>query len=153
MKATCVQRAAQALRKRYGIEHGERGRAGKAYSGGGGSGAGRLTPPSRCWLSHLWRIETNARELAEIGAELGADVPFFFTGGTALGEGLGTEITRARDVSAEHLLIVTPGVRVLTTEAYRLLNAPALTKAEGDIILSISRAEAQIRGRFCSYGQ
>jgi 4-diphosphocytidyl-2-C-methyl-D-erythritol kinase len=95
-------------------------------------------------LAHLWQIDTDGRELSQIGARLGADVPFFFTGGTALGTGLGTEVSPLDEVSAEHLLIVTPGVRVSTAEAYKALNLHGLTKADTPVMLSISRAGAQI---------
>jgi 4-diphosphocytidyl-2-C-methyl-D-erythritol kinase len=95
-------------------------------------------------LAHLWQIKTDRKELTEIGATLGADVPFFLTGGTALGTGLGTEISPLEDVQAEHLLIIKPGAKVSTPEAYKALKRPALTKDTSDIILSISRAEVRI---------
>jgi 4-diphosphocytidyl-2-C-methyl-D-erythritol kinase len=94
-------------------------------------------------LAHLWEIETNKQELTRIGAGLGADVPFFLTGGTALGKGLGTEVSPINEVVAEHLLIVKPEAKVSTAEAYKALNSPALTKVGSDIILSISRADEQ----------
>jgi 4-diphosphocytidyl-2-C-methyl-D-erythritol kinase len=79
-----------------------------------------------------------------LGARLGADVPFFLTGGTALGTGTGTEITPLADAPERHLLIVTPAVKVSTAEAYKALSAPALTKAGRPATLSVSRAESQI---------
>lgn len=107
---------------------------------GGGSSNAAVT---LLGLARLWGVETSLGELAAIGTKLGADVPFFLTGGTALGTGLGTEITPLEDVVAECLLIVKPEAKVSTAEAYRALNSPALTKAGGDIILSISRADEQ----------
>ncbi|HEY0379289.1 MAG TPA: 4-(cytidine 5'-diphospho)-2-C-methyl-D-erythritol kinase [Pyrinomonadaceae bacterium] len=107
---------------------------------GGGSSNAAVT---LLGLARLWELETSLEELAAIGTKLGADVPFFLTGGTALGTGLGTEITPLDDLAAEHLLIVKPEAKVSTAEAYRALNSPALTKAGGDIILSISRADEQ----------
>ncbi|HYY58963.1 MAG TPA: hypothetical protein VE842_16655, partial [Pyrinomonadaceae bacterium] len=56
---------------------------------------------------------------------------------------LGDEVSPLADVSETHLVVVAPDVRVLTVEAYKALSAPALTKPSGDIILSISRADAQ----------
>ena len=40
-------------------------------------------------LSRLWRTEVRAEQLTDIAATLGADVPFFLAGGTALGLGRG----------------------------------------------------------------
>ena len=142
-----VYRAALALRSRYGCRAGASIQLEKQIPAQGGLGGGSSDAAvALLGLAHLWQIETDKRELTEIGARLGADVPFFFTGGTALGTGLGTEVSPLAEVAAEHLLIVTPDVKVSTLEAYKALNQPALTKAEGDIILSISCADAQFPG-------
>jgi 4-diphosphocytidyl-2-C-methyl-D-erythritol kinase len=71
-------------------------------------------------------------------------VPFFLTGGTALGTGTGTEITPLDDIALENILIVTPGVALSTAEGYKALNAPALTKMERPVKLFVSRAGAEI---------
>ncbi|HEY9283914.1 MAG TPA: hypothetical protein VIP46_10715, partial [Pyrinomonadaceae bacterium] len=93
-------------------------------------------------LSHLWGIETDARELGEIGAALGSDVPFFLAGGTALGTGRGERIESLRDAPHAHLLVVSPHVKVPTAEAYKLLNAPALTKVGAAVNFYVSREGA-----------
>lgn len=41
----------------------------------------------------LWGIETTRGELIDIGAELGSDVPFALTGGTAVGTGRGERLS------------------------------------------------------------
>lgn len=43
----------------------------------------------------LWRTGLNREDLQELGAELGADVPFALMGGTALGTGRGDRLTPA----------------------------------------------------------
>ena len=142
-----VHRAAMALRRRHGIKRGASIHLEKRIPAEGGLGGGSSDAAvALLGLAHLWRIETDRRELAEIGASLGADVPFFLTGGTALGVGLGTEVSPLPEATAQHLLIVTPEAKVSTAKAYKALNQPALTKADGDIILSISCAEAQFPG-------
>jgi 4-diphosphocytidyl-2-C-methyl-D-erythritol kinase len=47
------------------------------------------------------------------------------------------------EVMAAYLLIVKPHSKVSTAQAYKSLNAPALTKADSDTILSISCADEQ----------
>jgi 4-diphosphocytidyl-2-C-methyl-D-erythritol kinase len=151
-ESNLILRAANALREFCGIRtqgvgasiHLEKHIPVEAGLGGGSSNAAI----SLLGLSRLWEIKISRPQLLEIGASLGADVPFFLTGGTALGTGLGTEIAPLDDVIAEHLLIVKPGVSVSTTEAYKALRARALTKVDSDIILSISRAEAQFKDSF-----
>ena len=141
-----VWRAAEALREKYGITSGAKVHLEKRIPAEGGMGGGSSDAAvALLGLSRLWQIETSREKLTEIGAGLGADVPFFFTGGTAVGTGLGTDIRPLEAVQAEHLLIVTPYARVSTADAYKALKRPALTKESADIILSISRAEAQLQ--------
>ena len=134
-----VIRAASALRGRYGVRLGARVELEKVVPAGGGSSDAAVT---LLGLANLWEIQTDVRELAEIGARLGADVPFFLTGGTALGTGTGTEIRPLEDAPKMHLVVVTPGVKVSTAEAYKALGARALTKVEAAANLSVSRTEA-----------
>ncbi|HKR01010.1 MAG TPA: 4-(cytidine 5'-diphospho)-2-C-methyl-D-erythritol kinase, partial [Pyrinomonadaceae bacterium] len=139
-ESNLILRAAAALRHRSGIRKGasihlEKVIPVEAGLGGGSSNAA----VTLLGLAHLWGLRTSRRELTEIGANLGADVPFFLTGGTALGTGLGTEVSPLAEVAAEHLLIVKPEAKVQTAEAYKALNSPALTKVDNAFILSISR--------------
>jgi 4-diphosphocytidyl-2-C-methyl-D-erythritol kinase len=139
-----VTRAARALRECYGVRKGARVMLEKRIPSQAGLGGGSTDAAAALLgLSRLWEIETTRVELDEIGARLGADVPFFFTGGTALGTGLGTEITPLADVAERPLVVVMPDARVSTVEAYKLLNARTLTKPESPVNLPISRVEAQ----------
>lgn len=145
-----VRRAADALRERYGVRSGAGIILKKVIPAGGGLGGGSSDAAAALvGLSHLWGLETDARELSEIGARLGADVPFFLTGGTALGTGTGTDVTPVKDLPEHHLVVVTPGVEVSTAEAYRSLSAPALTKERAVANLSVSRTEARIYDSLC----
>ena len=148
-ESNLVWRAALALRNHYGISRGASIHLEKVIPVEGGLGGGSSNAAiALLGLAHLWKIETDKEALTKICASLGADVPFFLTGGTALGTGLGTEVAPAKDVVAEHLLIVKPEAKVATAEAYKALNSPALTKADSDIILSISRADGQFTDSF-----
>jgi 4-diphosphocytidyl-2-C-methyl-D-erythritol kinase len=70
-----------------------------------------------------------AERLMEVGASLGADVPFFLQGGRALGIGRGDEIYPLPDIARQSILIVSPAeIHVPSPDAYRWLNAPELTK-------------------------
>lgn len=143
-ESNLVLRAAIALRTQQGINAGasihlEKVIPVEAGLGGGSSNAAIAL----LGLTHLWNLQTNKHELTKLCARLGADVPFFLTGGTALGTGLGIEVAPIKEVVAEHLLIVKPQAKVATAEAYKALNSPALTKVESAIILSISRADEQ----------
>ena len=60
-------------------------------------------------------------EAEPIAAALGSDVPFFLTGGTAVGIGRGTEVYEMPDLKPEPILLVLPGVHVATGPAYKAL--------------------------------
>src|SRR5712664_3009179 len=96
-------------------------------------------------LAHLWRLDFSATQLMEIGATLGADVPFFFVGGRALATGIGTEVKALPDNPKKHLLVVTPNATVSTAEAYKWLRAPALTTSVDASILSSSCSATEFR--------
>jgi 4-diphosphocytidyl-2-C-methyl-D-erythritol kinase len=56
--------------------------------------------------------------LREVGATIGADVPFFLSGGTALGLGRGEEIYPLVDLPPHFVVIVRPPFGVSTAEAF-----------------------------------
>ena len=135
-----VHRAATALRERFRVTLGASIKLEKQIPAGGGLGGGSSNAAvALVALSHLWGIETSAAELSEIGAALGSDVPFFLSGGTALGTGRGERIEALPDAPLTYLVVVSPPVHVVTAEAYKLLNAPALTKVGRAVNFYVSR--------------
>ena len=92
----------------------------QAGLGGGSSDA------AACLLAvhDLLGLSLTQERLAEIASSLGADVPFFLSGGTALVEGLGERIAPLPGLEpAWPLVIVKPGVGVSTAAAYAALDA------------------------------
>jgi 4-diphosphocytidyl-2-C-methyl-D-erythritol kinase len=74
-------------------------------------------------LARLWALEIDDAALCRIGAEIGADVPFFLVGGTALGLGRGDEIYPLVDVPRAWVVIVLPPFGVATADAYAWYDA------------------------------
>jgi 4-diphosphocytidyl-2-C-methyl-D-erythritol kinase len=74
-------------------------------------------------LNTLWETGLTDAELAGLARELGADVPFFLTGGAALARGIGDELTPLPASPACWSVLVTPDVAVLdkTARLYRAL--------------------------------
>ncbi len=71
-------------------------------------------------LLRLTRRQLPLERLLELGAGLGADVPFFLLGGRALGTSRGDEIYPLPDLPRRTLLVVSPrDVAVSTRDAYR----------------------------------
>ena len=149
-ESNLVLRAAVALRERYGAGRGARVTLEKRVRAGGGLGGGSSDAAvTLIAFSRLWNLKTDVNELSDLGARLGADVPFFLTGGTALGTGTGTDIEPLEDAPKLSLVVVTPDVHVSTAEAYRALGAPALTKDDALVNLSVSRTEADFPDSLC----
>ena len=82
---------------------------------GGGSADAAATLVA---LAHLWRVPLRPAQLVDIGATLGADVPFFLSGGTALGLGRGEEIYPLADLPPHWIVLLVPGFGVSTVDAY-----------------------------------
>ena len=82
---------------------------------GGGSSNAAMTLLA---LNKLWKLELDPASLARIGARLGADVPYFIVGGTALGLGRGDDIYPLADMPPVHVVILRPGFGVATSDAY-----------------------------------
>ncbi len=61
-------------------------------------------------------------KLLALGAELGSDVPFFLSGGTAVAIDRGTELYALPDIKEEPILVVASGLHVATGPAYQALN-------------------------------
>lgn len=75
-------------------------------------------------VNNLFGLHLSPARLSEIGAALGADVPFFLTGGTALAEGLGEKLTPLLPLDPDWLLVIAkPSVGVSTAAAYAALDA------------------------------
>lgn len=141
-----IVRAARALKDRYGVNKGANIRLTKRIpSQAGLGGASSNAAVSLLALAHIWRVDATAPELLEIAASLGADVPFFLTGGCALATGIGATISPLPDREVQHLLVVTPNAGVATARAYAAVSSTALTTMNTDPILSSSHDEANSR--------
>lgn len=82
---------------------------------GGGSSNAAMTLLA---LNQLWKLDLDLGSLSRIGARLGADVPYFLHGGTALGLGRGDDIYPLADMPPVHVVILRPGFGVSTADAY-----------------------------------
>jgi 4-diphosphocytidyl-2-C-methyl-D-erythritol kinase len=68
-------------------------------------------------LNHMWRAGLSRERLAELGLELGADVPVFVAGENALAEGIGERLTPLA-VPSDWYLVLVPPVAVPTARIY-----------------------------------
>ena len=80
----------------------------------------------------LWNSGLSRDELAHLAAELGADVPFSLLGGTAVGLGLGDDLSPALVKAQTDWVLVTADFGLPTPEVYRTLDR--LRTAEGVLV-------------------
>jgi len=73
-------------------------------------------------LNRLWREPLAPKALLSLAATIGADVPFFLVGGTALGLGRGDEVYPLIDLPPRDVVIVRPAFGISTKEAYDWLS-------------------------------
>ena len=86
--------AARLLQREAGVSMGAAIHLTKHIPTAGGLGGGSSDAAiALLGLRRLWGLDLDADALRELAARLGSDVPFFVSGGTALGEGRGEQLT------------------------------------------------------------
>ncbi len=88
-------------------------------------------------LARLWNVPLRPPQLTDVAAALGADVPFFLSGGTALGLGRGDEVYPLADLPRHWIVLLVPGFGVSTADAYNWYDS------ERDLSRGGSAREAQ----------
>ena len=90
---------------------------GAGLGGGSSDAAATLTG-----LNQLYQTELSLEELSLCGISIGADVPFFLSGGTALIEGIVERYTQLKNFMPCWFVVVKPAFSVNTPEAYQLFD-------------------------------
>jgi 4-diphosphocytidyl-2-C-methyl-D-erythritol kinase len=70
-------------------------------------------------LNELFDLEMSREEMLEIGSQLGSDVPFMITGGTAIGQGRGDQLTAALSRGTYHWVLALSTVGLSTPAVYQ----------------------------------
>ena len=92
---------------------------------GGGMGGGSSNAATTLLiLNRLWRINLSKTELLEMGRQLGADVPIFILGESALAEGIGEKL-RPIVTEKQWFLIINPHISIST---HKIFSHPELTR-------------------------
>ncbi len=118
-----IWRAAQALQALTGCQAGAKIALEKVIPVAAGLGGGASDAAATLLaLNQLWGLGLSPKALEEVAAALGADVPFFLYGGTALAEGRGEVISPLPPLPATSFLVVHPPL-VLEGKTARLYAA------------------------------
>ena len=100
----------------------------KRIPAGGGLGGGSADAAAVLRaLNELWKVGLSREELAEIGAQVGSDVPALVMGGPVVMEGRGERVEDLRLKTGDlNLVLVNPGVHSSTKEVYAACEARPL---------------------------
>ena len=119
-----VCRAIEAIRGEIGLRGGVHAKLAKRIPVARGLGGGSSDAAAALiGMLRLTKKKVPLARLMEIGASLGADVPFFLFGGRALATNRGDEIYPLTDAPKRSILVVSPkGIGVSTKDAYQWLS-------------------------------
>ena len=119
-----VCRAIEAIGGEIGLRGGVHAKLAKRIPVARGLGGGSSDAAAALiGMLRLTKKKVPLARLMEIGASLGADVPFFLFGGRALATNRGDEIYPLTDAPKRSILVVSPqGIGVSTKDAYQWLS-------------------------------
>ena len=80
-------------------------------------------------VNELFKLGVSDERLLDLGASLGADIPFCIMGGTVLASGIGEKLRRLSPLPKMKLLIVKPKAGLSTKKVYESLDIDGLNKA------------------------
>ncbi|HZK59451.1 MAG TPA: 4-(cytidine 5'-diphospho)-2-C-methyl-D-erythritol kinase, partial [Cryobacterium sp.] len=116
-------KAARALARKSGFRGGVRLEIEKHVPIAGGMGGGSADAAATLLACDaLWGTEATKDELLGLAAKLGADVPFAFTGGTAIGTGRGDQLSPALAKGQFQWVLALAEFGMSTPDVYRELD-------------------------------
>lgn len=125
-------KAAKLLRHRYGtpelgakIEITKKIPIAGGMAGGSGNAAAVLLA-----CNMIWRLGLSKKRLAELALEVGSDVPFLLSGGTAVGYGRGEKLTELPNSGKLNWVLATSRRGMSTPRVFEMFDA---MKSSGDI--------------------
>jgi 4-diphosphocytidyl-2-C-methyl-D-erythritol kinase len=129
-------KAAERLRARAGLRDGIRIELIKRIPAQAGLGGGSSDAAAALLAANVvWKLDWNRESLAEIGAELGSDVPFFLSRAEKCGypaavcRGRGEQVVTLDSRTPFHFVVVYPPVGLSTAQVYQRCQVPREPKS------------------------
>lgn len=142
-------RAAEALRAHGRVSAGVEIEITKRIPVGGGLGGGSSNAASvLLGLDRLWKLGLGPDGLHPLARRLGADVPYFLLGGTALGLSRGDEVYPLRRQLRAHAVVVDPGVHVSTARVFARVDSGLTPRLNSNSIFYFVSRELEGAGAF-----
>jgi 4-diphosphocytidyl-2-C-methyl-D-erythritol kinase len=145
-------RAARLLQRESGTAHGASIHVQKRIPAGGGLGGGSSDAATVLLaLNEQWGLNWSRQRLAQLGLQLGSDVPVFVHGCTASARGRG-EVLTPLELPERWYLVVHPGVAVSTAEIFSAADLTRDTESLGTRALPVgggrNDCEPVVRARY-----
>lgn len=142
-------RAAEALRAHGRVESGVEIGIRKRIPVGGGLGGGSSDAAATLLgLDRLFKLGLGPDGLHLLARKLGADVPYFLLGGTALGLSRGDEVYPLRRQLRAHVVVVDPGIPVSTARVFARLDAQLTPRGKSNSIFYFVSRELEGPGAY-----
>lgn len=114
------------------LQHGYHVEIDKQIPIGGGLGGGSANAGTFLkWLNHTEQLQLPYIQLSKIALSIGADVPFFLTGGRALVRGIGEKIRPLPPQPTRWYVLINPNQHLSTPAIFRALDAAGITRSSG----------------------
>jgi len=142
-------RAALALRSHGRVTNGVEIDIRKRIPVGGGLGGGSSNAATvLLGLDRMWRLGLGPDGLHRLARRLGADVPYFLLGGTALGLSRGDEVYPLWRQIRAHVVLVDPGIPVSTARVFARLDAALTPRLNSNSIFCFVSRELEGPGAY-----
>ncbi|MBI5369366.1 MAG: 4-(cytidine 5'-diphospho)-2-C-methyl-D-erythritol kinase [Planctomycetes bacterium] len=144
-ESNLVLRAARLLAAEAGVRAGAVIRLAKRAPMGAGMGGGSSDAAAAlAGLDRLWGLGLPRERLAGLGARLGSDVPFFFSGPLAVCRGRGERVEPLPPPPPLHFVVVWPEVHCPTAEVYRRVRIGLTPRRDGVSLVRSALAAGSI---------
>jgi 4-diphosphocytidyl-2-C-methyl-D-erythritol kinase len=143
-----VCRAAELLRQRCGVRRGARiGLTKRIPLAAGLAGGSSDAAATLAGLNRLWGLGLADGELAALGADLGSDVPFFFSAPAAWCTGRGEQVTAVHLGRPLDVVLACPPAGLSTADVYRNVTVPERPETGADLLAAVAAGDVQAAGR------
>jgi 4-diphosphocytidyl-2-C-methyl-D-erythritol kinase len=130
-QSNLILKAADLFRKKTNTQCGLKVHLEKNIPLESGLGGGSSNAATTLWaLTKLLKLQIPTQNLQKWGAEIGSDIPFFFSFGTAYCTGRGEHVLNINQIPEQQLWIVKPPVGLSTKSVYDAVKVNALQKRD-----------------------
>ena len=143
-----VLRAVELVRREAGVARGARVRLVKRIPTQAGLGGGSSDAAAALAAANAhWKLGRAPAQLAEWGAQLGSDIPFFFAAGAAVCRGRGERVARAVRAGQAHFVVVRPPQGLSTAAVYRACRPADAPRSLAAMLEAFERGDWAAVGR------